>query len=37
VLPAQQPPDCTNITGAPRSASRRVIAWPAAGVTEIRV
>src|SRR6478736_3918002 len=36
VLPAQQPPDCTNITGAPRSASRRVIACPAAAVAVIR-
>ena len=32
VLPAQQPPDWTNITGAPRAARRRLIASRAAGV-----
>jgi len=36
VLPAQQPPDCTNITGPPRAARRRVIASRAAGVAVMR-
>ena len=36
VLPAQQPPDCTNITGPPRAAWRRLIASRAAGVAVIR-
>src|SRR5664279_3798933 len=36
VLPAQQPADCTNITGAPRAARRRLIASRAAGVAEMR-
>src|SRR5665647_1250047 len=36
VLPAQQPPDCTNITGAPRAARRRLIAPRAAGVAVMR-
>src|SRR5450759_519784 len=36
VLPAQQPPDCTNITGPPRAAWRRLIASRAAGVAVMR-
>jgi len=36
VLPAQQPPDCTNITWPPRAARRRVIALRAAGVAVMR-
>src|ERR1035437_1532773 len=36
VLPAQQPPDCTNITGAPRAARRRPIASRAARVAVMR-
>ena len=35
-LPAQQPLDCTNMTGAARAARRRPIAWRAAGVAVIR-
>src|SRR5450631_4289077 len=36
VLPAQQPPDCTNITGAPRAARKALIASRAAGVALMR-
>jgi hypothetical protein len=35
-LPAQQPADCTNMTGPPRAAHRRLTASRAAGVAEIR-
>ncbi len=35
-LPAQQPPDWTNITGSPRAARRRAIASRAAGVAVMR-
>ena len=36
VLPAQQPPDWTNITGPPRAARRSRIASRAAGVAVMR-
>src|SRR5665213_2218529 len=36
VLPAQQPPDWTNITGPPLEARRRLIASRAAGVAVMR-
>src|SRR6266568_5931536 len=36
VLPAQQPPDWTNITAPPRAARRRRIASRAAGVAVMR-